>query len=141
GKKERPAARRQPERSGRAGCRQAKILPKNGPAAWRCRAIFRNARSCTAVPMVRRLAAGGRRIRTRGPTENETGVRGPGGKHLGLGPDLNLTGFGFRAGVLDGRPAAEPFAGAGPALRIRFAPAESLRTLSPFSETPPFSSR
>src|SRR5438270_12969967 len=32
---------------------------------------------------------------------------------------------------LDGRPAAEPFAGAGPAVRIRFAPAESPRTLGP----------
>jgi hypothetical protein len=40
--------------------------------------------------------------------------------------DLTLTGFGFRAGVLDGGPATEPFAGAGPAVRIRFAPAVSL---------------
>ena len=59
------------------------------------------------------------------------GCERAGGRHLGLGPDLNLTGFGFRAGVLDGRPAAEPFAGAGPAVRIRFAPAESQQTFGP----------
>jgi hypothetical protein len=51
-------------------------------------------------------------------------------KRLSEGPgvaiwvsDMTSTGSGFRAGVLDGRPGAKPFAGAGPAVRIRFAPA------------------
>src|SRR5947209_452444 len=77
----------------------------------------------TAELMVRRLAAGGRRIRTRGPTSNG---RAPGG-HLGYHErlDLNLSGFAYRVGAADG-PTAEPFAGAGPAVRIRFPPAASL---------------
>src|SRR5690242_17275464 len=74
------------------------------------------------------------RVRTRKTDSNSWSHRERNGCERAPGgatwvSDMTLTGFGFRAGVLDGRPAAEPFAGAGPAVRIRLAPAASLLTI------------
>ena len=55
-----------------------------------------------------RTLPGGNRIRTRGPTEKETAVRGRSWSHLGLGPDLNWFRFSCRRPGLPGQEA-EPF--------------------------------
>ena len=50
------------------------------------------------------------------------------GKHRRLGPEP-VSGSAFHAAVSDWQRPEEPFAGAGPMVRIRFPPAKSLRTI------------
>ena len=51
------------------------------------------------------------------------------GKHCRLGPEP-VSGSAFRAAVSDWQRPEEPFAGAGPVVRIPFPPPESLRTFA-----------
>jgi hypothetical protein len=74
--------------------------------------------------MVRRLTAGGRWIRTRGPSAKGKGMGATPGKHWRFGPEP-VSGSAFRAAVSDWQRLEEPFAGAGPMVRIRFPPAVS----------------
>src|SRR5438270_2678640 len=74
--------------------------------------------------MVCRLSAGGRRIRTCGPTSNGIAVEGAPGNGRRL--DLTFKGFGYHACIRIGRPT-ELSQERGPAIRIRFPPATSQR--------------
>jgi hypothetical protein len=67
---------------------------------------------------------GGRRIRARGPSAKGRLWAATPGKHCRFGPEP-VSGSAFRAAVSDWQRPAEPFAGAGPMVRIRFPPVES----------------
>ena len=78
-----------------------------------------------AGKMVRCLAAGGSRIRTRGPTTKRKAMGNDPSKHRRLGPGP-VSGFAFRVAVSNWQRPEEPFAGAGPMVRLRLPPARSL---------------
>src|SRR3954466_8191902 len=78
--------------------------------------------------MVCRLSAGGRRIRTCGPTSNGIAVEGAPGNGRRL--DLTFKGFGYHACIRIGRPT-ELSQERGLVVQIRFPPASSQRRTRP----------